>query len=306
MDKQGWMVFGVVSLIWGSTFLAIKVGLADLPPLTFAALRFCVAALCLWGYLAWRGGMVGVNMQNLIHLASLGMLMTALPFGLTFWGQQFVNSGLAAVLTGTVPLFVTIMAGPILGERVGAARLMGVMMGLAGVGLLFLDRMGGASTWLGGLAVVGSSVSYAAGNVYVKRFARHLPADLMNTGQTTFGALVLVIAALWWERGADVRLTLTALGAVVYLALMGSALAFGLYFWLLQRAPASTVSLVGFTIPVVAVVLGTTVGEPLTGLMAAGMTVILAGVLLAEGRCVRLPLVGGWHHTINQFRANRR
>lgn len=290
MDRVSWIAFWAISIIWGSTFLAMKIGLAYMPPITFATLRFLIASVLLFGYLRLKRKSISVTWGQFGHLAAIGFFMTALPFGLTFWGQQFVSSGMAAVLTSTVPFFVVFLAHFFLAERATVTKILGVAVGFAGILLLFMDQLGSGATLAGGLAMVGSALGYGVGNVYSKKFGSGMDPDVTNTVQTMVGTVILGAGSVAFERGYAITFHWKGVAALLFLAVLGSAVAFGLFFWLMQRVPATTISLVAFLIPVISVLLGTIVGEPLNWGMVAGMVLIFGGMALSEGLVARL-----WH-----------
>ncbi|MCL4516305.1 MAG: EamA family transporter [Firmicutes bacterium] len=283
MDKRVWAALLAVSLIWASTFLVIRIGLEYLPPFTFAAIRFVLASILLILYQVVRGRGFRVSRADLGHLAVLGLLMTALPFGLVFWGQQYISSGLAAVLNSTVPFFVAFLAYFWLGEEMSLARVTGIVVGFTGVIFLSGGIKPGNSLW-GVLALLASAGSYGAANVYAKKRLGHLDAVLTNTWQTIFGALMLVVGAAAVESGARLMWSWQAVAALLFLSIFGSAVAFGMLFWLLQKAEATQVAMVGYIIPVISVLIGTLYGEPLAWPMVAGIIVVLVGVMITEGR----------------------
>ncbi len=272
-----------VSLIWASTFLAIRIGLAYLPPFTFAAIRFALASILLVLYQLARGRSFRASRSDLGRLGILGFIMTALPFGLVFWGQQYISSSLAAVLNSTVPFFVAFLAYFWLGEKMSLARVAGIAVGFAGVIFLSGGIKAGNSLW-GVLALLASAASYGAANVYAKKWLGHLDAGLTNTWQTIFGALMLVAGAAAAESGARLIWSWQAVAALLFLSIFGSAVAFGMLFWLLQKAEATQVAMVGYIIPVISVLIGTLYGEPLTLPMVAGIILVLLGVMITEGR----------------------
>ncbi|MEW6661917.1 MAG: DMT family transporter [Bacillota bacterium] len=282
-NTAAWMAFGAISFIWGSTFLAIKVGLEFMPPLTFASFRFFIAALLLVVFLKIRKKRVRLSKEQYLHCGMIGLLMTAIPFALVFWGQQYVASGFAAVLTSTVPFYVVFLAYFFLGEQISLNKILGVIVGFSGILLLFMDKMGQGSTLLGAFAVAGSAIGYGAGNVYAKRFAHDIHPDITNTVQTLVGAILLGFGSIFFERGMEIVIHWRGLLALLYLAIFGSAVAFGLFFWLVREASATTVSLVAFVIPVVSVILGLFAGEEITQAMVIGIISIFAGMAITEG-----------------------
>jgi len=287
MDRVSWIAFSTISIIFGSTFLAIRIGLDYMPPFTFAALRFLLASALLFVYLWLKQKRISLTLRQFGHLLVIGFFMTAFPFGLTFWGQQFVSSGMAAVLTSTMPFFVVFLAHFFLAERVTVTKILGVAVGFAGVLLLFIDQLGSGATLAGGLALVGSAAGYGVGNVYSKKFGSGIAPDVTNTIQTLVGGIILGVGSLLLERGHHFTFHWKGVVALLFLSVFGSA-AFGLFFWLMQRATVTTMSLIAFAIPVVSVLLGTIVGETLSWVMLVGIILIFIGMALSQGTGERL------------------
>lgn len=292
--RARYIVFALLTLIWGTTWGAIRVGLQDVPPMTGAALRFALASLVLVA----AGRVLGVPLGSSRRERWLWVNNTLFNFigayGLVYWAEQYIPSGLAAVLFATFPLWVALLAHFFLpGERLTPAGAVGVLLGLGGVAILFsedLSRLGGPGVdwrqvaWAAALMLL-SPASAAVGQIVIKRWGEGVhPISLTAV---PMGLAAVAMAGLAWslEGGRPVRLTPAAVGSILYLALVGSALTFSLYFWLLARTRASQVSLVAFLTPVVAVLVGTLfLAEPLTWRVVAGTAAVVAGVVLAVRR----------------------
>src|SRR5262245_47005413 len=140
--NQSLSVWLILSLIWGTTWIFIKLGLRDLPPLTFAGLRFLVAAVILWLIVFWRRRAVPRGRSDWLLIAWTGFIAFALNYGLIFWGEQYISSGLAAVLQSTIPVFGLVFAHYLLpAERITMRKLAGVVLGIAGTSVIFYDQM---------------------------------------------------------------------------------------------------------------------------------------------------------------------
>jgi drug/metabolite transporter (DMT)-like permease len=279
------IVWLVLCLIWGSTWLFIKLGLRDLPPLTFAGLRFLLASAVLWAIVVvWRRPLPKSG-RDWLKLAWVGLISIALNFGLIFWGEQHINSGLAAVLQATIPAFGLIFAHYHLpNERLTARKLVGAGVGVAGVGLIFYDQMKieGAAALQGSFALLLSSVCVAYANVYIKAHCQHIDSSVIAAGQMVFGFIpLLALAAVWEGNPFDHRWTTQSALALVYLALIGSVLGFLLYFWLVTKIEVTKSMLIALLIPVTALLIGKlTLNERLSWRIAAGSAAIMAGIWL--------------------------
>jgi drug/metabolite transporter (DMT)-like permease len=279
------IVWLVLCLIWGSTWLFIKLGLRDLPPLTFAGLRFLLAAAILWVIvIAWRRPLPK-DWRDWFKLAWVGAISIALNFGLIFWGEQRINSGLAAVLQATIPAFGLIFAHYFLpNERLTARKLAGAGVGIAGVSLIFYDQMKieGEAALQGCVALLLSSVCVAYSNVYIKARCQHIHPSVISAGQMAWGVIpLLALGSVFEGDPFDLRWSAQSALALVYLALIGSALGFLLYFWLVTKMDVTKTMLISLVIPVTALLIGWLgLDEKLSWRVAAGSGAILAGIWL--------------------------
>lgn len=280
-------------LIWGTTWAAIRIALEGIPPLTGVALRFGIAALVLLALMPvlgvrfhWSRREVGLWLVN-------GLLSFTLSYSIVYWAEQYVPSGLTAVLFATFPLFTAALAHLVLpGERLSVAQSAGGLVGFGGVAVIFSEDLSRVALEGGGAAGPGVAVAAAVllispfvsavANVAVKRWGKGIhPLSLITVPMAM--TAVLVGAVAWKVEGFDaVHLTAASVGATVYLAVLGSAVTFSLYFWLLSYLPATRLSLITYAIPVVAVVTGTlALGEPITWRVLLGAALVVAGVAMA-------------------------
>ncbi len=284
---------GLLVAIWGTTWAAIRIGLDDLPPLTSLAARFGVAGALLLALAPAFGVRLGASpRERWLWLVNGGLTFTVC-YGIVYWGEQRVPSGLTALLFATFPLFVAVLGHFFLpGERLHARGAAGTLIGFAGVAVIFsedLSRLGGPGVTAAAAVLLLAPATSAVANVAVKRFGQGVH-PLSLTAVPLLGAAATVGgAAALTETDRAVRWTPVAIGSVVYLALFGTALAFVVYFWLLDKLPATRLSLITYAVPVVAVAVGTlALGERFTPRIAAGAALVLAGVALA-GRARPVP-----------------
>src|SRR6266850_3690314 len=277
------LVWLLLCCIWGSTWLFIKLGLNDLPPLTFAGIRFLIAATIVFSMIALRGVSFPTNRRDLTLLAVSGVLGFTLNYGLVFWGEQYISSGLAALLQSTLPAFGLIIAHYYLpGERMTLPKIAGVMMGVIGVGVIFSNQLqvsGPDAVW-GGAALVLSAFCAAYANVLVKAYGLNLHPSVLAAGQMLFGLVPLFLVGIPLE-GNPLRLhwTMMAVGALFYLAIVGTVIAFLLYYWLVQHMDVTKTMLIALVTPVVAVSLGVMVlNEDLNWRTFAGGAMIMSGI----------------------------
>ncbi len=279
------IVWLILCLIWGSTWIFIKLGLRDLPPFTFAGIRFLLASAILWAIvIAWRRPLPKSG-RDWLKLAWVGSIAIALNFGLVFWGEQHINSGLAAVMQATIPAFGLVFAHYYLpNERLTARKLVGAGVGVAGVSLIFYDQMKieGLAALQGSVALLVSSVCVAYANVFIKARCQHIDSSVIAAGQMVWGFFPLLAlgAALEGNPFAH-HWSRQAIQSLAYLALIGSVLAFLLYFWLVTKIEVTKTMLISLVTPVTALLIGKlTLNERLSWRIAAGSAAILAGIWL--------------------------
>ncbi len=277
------LVWILLSSIWGSTWLFIKIGLADLPPFTFAAMRFSIALLPLLVYARLRGIPIPRGRSDWRLMISTGVLTFGVTYGLVFWGEQFISSGLAALLFATFPLFGLIIAHYMLqSEKMTPAKIVGVLMGIVGVALVFSDELRTADSraLFGSAALIVSAASAAYADVLIKLRGRHIDPAIMTIVQMACGIVPLAVLGVMVERGVtEIRWTAITVFSLLYLALVGSALAFVLLYWLIQHMAVTKTMLITFATPLVAVFLGVAfLEEELSWPIAAGGVAILLGM----------------------------
>ena len=287
-----WSGLLTIYLVWGSTYLAIRVMVETIPALLGAGVRFAVAGAGMLVFLAVRRGLRALRptRRQLAGAALIGLLLPGANAVVTA-AEVHVPSGLAALLVGSVPLVVIVLRR-LSGERVARASLAGVVIGFGGVALLLLpgERPDGAT--LGGmLAILGAAVMWGSGSFLTPRVA--LPRDpIASTGwELLLGGLMIIAAGLIAGEGADVHpgaFSADSVLAFLYLVVIGSVLAFSVYAWLLRNLPVSKVATYAYVNPVVAIVLGWLIlGETVTATVLAGAAVIVlsvAVVVRAESR----------------------
>jgi drug/metabolite transporter (DMT)-like permease len=277
---------GLLTLIWGTTWAAIRLGLRGIPPFTGVALRFAIGAAALLAAARALGVRLrGASSPWRVWLVN-GLMTFFIPYGLVYWAEQWVPSGLTAVLFATSPLWVALAAHVALpAERLRAATAAGVLLGFGGVAVIFSEDLRA----LGGPRVAGAAallllapLTAAVGIVAMKRWAVGMHPLTIVAMPMALTAAAMGCVALATEAGQPVRLAGLPLAALFYLALCGSALAFTLYFWLLGRLPATTLSLINYLTPIVALLIGgAALGEPFTPRTLAGSALVVGGVAVA-------------------------
>ena len=284
-----WLLFVLLGFFWGSSYLFIKIGVdAGLQPFTLVALRLLVGLSLLATVVALAREELPRRIQTYGHLVVMGLLSVALPFSLITWAEQSVDSTIAAVLNSTVPLFAIVIAAVVLrDEPITVNRLAGLAVGFIGVAVLVgfnpADVAGGDTT--AELALIGSSISYAAGAVYARRMVHGLRPMIPALFQVAFAFLMTAVLAFIFERPIDIPMRADAILAVVWLGLLGSGAAYLVFFRLLGRWGATRTSLVAYLLPVYGLVLGAIVlSEPVDTRLILGTALVIGGIALVNSR----------------------
>jgi drug/metabolite transporter (DMT)-like permease len=285
-----WVALGIVYVVWGSTYLAIRIMVETVPPLLGAGVRFFTAGALLLAVLAARGRSVVVPWRSFAAAALIGVLLPFGGNGVVTVAERHVPSGLAALLIASVPLWVVVYRVVLGRERVAGRTLAGVLVGFAGVALLVAPGGQHGVHLIGLVLCILAAGSWALGSFLASRLP--MPSDLLvSTGWQMLvgGAAMVIVAVPAGELGQTHLGALSArsLGAFAFLVTIGSLVAFTAYAWLLQNAPISLVATYAYVNPVVAVFLGWLVlDERLTTLTAVGAAVIVAAVafIVSQGR----------------------
>jgi drug/metabolite transporter (DMT)-like permease len=276
----------ILGTIWGSSYLFIKVIVAEVPVLTLVAGRLTLATMIMWGILRARGLSLPRSRRMWGAYAVLGFLGMAVPYSLISWGEQYISSGLASLLQATTPIFTVILAHFLTNdERVTMVKMIGVVIGFVGVGTLILPglRQGLQANLLGQLAIVGSSLCYAGAAIYIRSRLRGQPPLVSATGQLTMGMAYMLPASLLIDRPFELSPSLLALASWMVLTILGTVVAYVIYFTIVERTSATFVTMVTYIIPINGLMLGALVlNESLDVTMLGSLVMILAGVLLVR------------------------
>lgn len=275
----------LLSVIWGSAYLFIKVTVEDVPPLTLVAGRLLLASLLLLAVLAAAGRPFPRDARFWAMLTFMGVVNNVIPFTLISWGEVHITSSLAAILTSAMPLFTIVIAHLARLERITPLRTAGVLLGFAGVVVLLgLDvRDITSSSTLGQFAVIGGSVGYALATVFARQRLVGIDPFQLAAGQMVTGALIALPLALAIDRPFAVHPSLKSGLSWAALGLFPSGFAYLIYFWLIQRLSALQVSVVSYLLPITAAILGWAVLDETIGVNTfAGMVLIIAGILVVN------------------------
>jgi drug/metabolite transporter (DMT)-like permease len=282
----------VLAAVWGASYLFIKVAVDEIAPAPMMAMRTLLAAAVLISYVLWRFGWERTRAEARAawrHFLILGALNAAVPFWLIAWGEQHIDSGLAAVVQASVPIFNALIALKVLPhERLSATRALGLAIGIVGVAVVTgIHPSGGWLAIAGALAVVLSSLSYATAGVYGQLAVSGTTGPVLAAGSMLMGGLILLPLALF--QLPDAVPSWEATGSILALSLLGTALAQLILYRILAHHGSARLSLVTYLMPGFALVYGATIlDEQITAATLVGLLLILGGVALASG-AVRFP-----------------
>ena len=279
------LVWFLTCAIWSTVWLFIKVGVTDLPPVTFAAYRLVIALLVLLPITAARRVPLPRDPRDWRLIAGTGVLLLGANYAVLYWGMQFVSSGVTAVLQALTPAFGMVFAHLLLpDERITPLKLAALALGILGVAIIFADQLefaGWRSMW-GSIAVLSGAVFVAFAYVMMKKRGRHLHPSAITTGQMSAALVPLITFAVIAEGNPlSVEWTRRALVSLLYLSLLGSVIATWLNYWLLKRMAATKVLLMGLLEPPLAMLLGAAaLDETFSTRALAGTICILVSVAL--------------------------
>ena len=288
MSSANLFLLFLLATLWGPSFLFIKVAVAEIPPLTMVTVRVGLAALLLYLFLRLRGGRLPGFGRLWLHFAVLGLLAHTIPFTLISWGEIYIDSAVAAILNGTTPLFTMLIAHhAIADERMSWSKLAGMLLGFLGLLLLVWPALvsGYQASTAGILAVTLASCSYGMALVYARRYLRNLPSMVAPTAQLLMATIYTIPLALYLERPFSLSWpSPQAVGSLVVLSVIGTALAFVVYYKIIEVAGATYLSMVTYLMPVFGVILGVLIlNEQLTWNAYGGCGLILSGVIVVNG-----------------------
>jgi drug/metabolite transporter (DMT)-like permease len=290
MNSRQFAVLLLLAALWGASFLLIKIGVAEIAPELLVAARLTLSALVLLLVLYAGGQRLPTRPRVWRDLFLLGVLGLVLPYLLITWAEQFMASGMAAILNATTPLFAVLLTFLwTREERLSGLRLLGVALGFVGVvvavGVSELAIGDASRTLLPQLAVLLAAFCYAGAGIYGRSAFRGVPALVPATGQLLAGAIVITPIALAL-RGLPAELpSAGAIGAVLLLAVFGTAAAYVLLYWLMERIGATRTSMVTYLLPPFALVYGAIfLREPITANALLGLLLVVLGILLASGK----------------------
>jgi drug/metabolite transporter (DMT)-like permease len=287
--RLDWVLFLALGLIWGTSYLFIKIGVETLPTFTLVAARLGIGLVLLSVVVALAREPLPRSPRIYGHLLVMSVVNIAIPFALITSAEQSVDSAVAAILNGGVPLFTIVIAALLLhDEPITVNRIAGLLIGYAGVIILVgrgFGAGGGDGAISGELALLGSTASYGFGNVYARRNVRGLRPMIPALFQVMFGFVITGTIALLVERPFETEWTGRSVFAIAWLGLLGSGIAYLVYFRLLKSWGATRTSMVAYLLPIVGIVAGALVlNEVVDSGVLLGTGLVIGGVALVNSR----------------------
>jgi drug/metabolite transporter (DMT)-like permease len=283
---MSWVILFLLGAIWGASYMFIKVGGAEIPTFTFVAGRTLIAAIALFIVLRLRGESMPRTRRAWLPLIAMGIFNGVIPYTAITWGETHITSGLAAILTAAVPLF-TVILGHFWthDERLTMWKALGVVVGFVGVAVLFFPelRRGIQMEFWGQFAIVLASASYAVATLIAHEKLHGVSSIVAATGQLGSAALFMLPLSIVFDTPFALRPSFVATASLFTLALLGTALAYVLYYWLIEHTGATRTSLVTFILPIAGVMWGALLlHEPFEWEALAGLALIMAGIGLVN------------------------
>jgi drug/metabolite transporter (DMT)-like permease len=280
LKLRHWLGFALLCATWSTTWAAIRILVAEVPPFRAAALRFAIASALLIGFAAIRRDQWPKNRREWRVVVTLGVTMMTIPFGVVFWAEQYVTSSMTAVLSATTPLAIALLTPVMLHQKVPRRAVFAMVVGFGGIVALFWTGMSlSPHRVAGGLAILVGAVSTAWSAHYAKRNAQGI-SPVVSTGvQLAVGTVLLGALSMVVERGTPSHWSGRAIAALLFLAVMGSSVAFAVWYWLLKRMRPYQISTISLIIPVGAMLEGALLlQEPAPPMVIAAVLVVLGAV----------------------------
>lgn len=275
------LLYTLMCLIWGTTWLAIKIGLHAIGPLTGVGLRFLIAGVLLFGVAALRGELRAPRELPWKLIAVFAVFTFACDYTLLYVAETHVDSGLTSVLFGTLPFFTFGFARLLANERITARIAIGSIAAFTGVAVISLGG-GVHGSPLYALAAIGAAIAASFATAYAKRVPPSPPLATLPPAMTIAGSGLLIAGMLFERTNWHHAFTGSSLGALLYLAIAGSGIAFCCMLWLLERLPAGVIGMSSLTFPVIAITAGVVYGgEHFTGRDVLGSALVLCGMAIA-------------------------
>ena len=286
-DKiKAYLAYAFVCLFWGTTYLAIRIGVAVMPPGLFAGIRFFLAGIIFLPLLLMNGYKLPKK-EELLPIAIVGIALLSIANGAVVWAEQFVSSSLAALIVTTLPIFMVTFESLLSnGEKFTTQKITGILIGFVGVFILLWPDLHGTldTTFIKGIAAITiAPISWAAGSIYSKYRKINTPPLVAAASQMIIAGLILIIFGSIKGEWAAITLNFNGWAALAYLAVFGSIIGYGSYIYALDKLPAAMVSTYAYINPIVAVFLGWLIlNERLDEFTIVATVIILFGVTMVK------------------------
>jgi drug/metabolite transporter (DMT)-like permease len=281
----------LICLIWGSTWMVIKIGLEGMTPFLSASLRFAVASIILYTIILIKGISIPTTREAKWFFLIVALTSFSIPFALVYWGEQRISSGLTSVLFAVFPFCVGIVSALMLpDEKLTLPKIVGIIIGFSGVVTIFANdiHVSSAEQVLGMLAVILSAILQSYSAVLIKKDGHHISPYVVSFVPMTIGAVLLFLGSITVEDLSQVQFNFNTIFSIVFLGLFGTVVTFVSYFWLIKRVQVVFLSLTSFITPVIAVSLGAVfLGEHVSAQLFAGASLVLLGIVAANFSDIR-------------------
>jgi drug/metabolite transporter (DMT)-like permease len=287
MKYKNLILLIILASLWGPSFLFIKIAVVEISPLQLATLRIGIAAILINIFLLSKGQRLTKDLKFWKHVLIAGFFAHTLPFLLINWGEQYIDSALASILNGLTPLSTVVLANFMVSdEKLTGQKIVGVLLGFVGLLVLVMPNIlsGLEATQAGIIAVTIGAISYGVAIVYSKKHLKNTPSMHAPSAQLLGATIYLIPISLMIESPANLlSISWQAIGSVLILAVFGTAIAFIVYYKILERTSASYLSLVTYLMPIYGVILGVLfMNEMISSEMIAGMLLILVGIFVVN------------------------
>ena len=283
-----WLAFTTACLVWGSTWLAIKIGLTSVPPFLGAGLRFFIASIILYFIVKARRIEIPMTADAKRVYVVLIVLSYTIPFAFVYWAEQYIPTGLASILFAGHPFWVAICSQIMLkDEPLNMFKVSGIVLGFIGLLVIFAGdvHIADSRALVAMLMILANAIMQAYSLVLVKKIGQPISPFAFNAVSMFYSGIALIGLSFMVESHDAIVWDTASVGSILYLATVGSVVVFAAYFWLLKRVEAVYLSLISFITPIVAVVLGAIVlGEKLDPNVFVGASFVLVGLLIANGK----------------------
>lgn len=281
-----WAGFVFIAAIWGSTWLAIRIGLESLAPFFSSGVRFLIAAAILYLIIKYRRIQVPLDKRSVYLYIYIGLFSFALPYGLVYWGEQRIPSGLASIIFASFPFFVALFSKIFLpNEEIGIYKIAGIIIGFIGIIIIFSEGVSlDMNSDFAGMAAIGvSALVQASAGVAVKKYGKHIDPVSTIALPALIGGILLMIVSFLSEDISAQHFDAKGILSMFYLGAFGTVATFTIFYWLLKRMNIAILSLNTFLTPIIAVILGWLIMDEVLSINTIlGSACVLLGILFAN------------------------